>query len=136
MKALKSMIRLERWELEERRRELLRIQSQVSSVETAREELDSEVVQQQAAITDDMEMIFAYGNYAQGVLWRRDQLAKEMEKLEPVVLESRDKVASAYQSVRRYEIILEGKQKREAEESQRQEQRNIDDISMDIYRRK
>ena len=136
MKALKSMIRLERWGLEEKRRELLRIQSQVSSVETAREELDSEVKHQQAAITDEVEMIFAYGNYAQGVLWRRDELAKEMQKLEPVVLESREQVASAYQSVRRYEIILEGKQKREAEESQRQEQRNIDDISMDIYRRK
>lgn len=136
MKALKSMIRLERWQLEERRRELLRIQSQVSRVEDARKDLDVEVSREQAAMTNNMEMIFAYGNYAQGVLWRRDDLAKEKEKLEPIVSESRGKVASAYQAVRRYEIILEGKEEREAEELQRQEQRDIDDISLEIYRRK
>ena len=135
MKALNSMIRLQRWQLEEKRRQLVRLEEREAAIVASQRALENELQNEQQAIRREAEFSFCYGNYAQSVIEKRKTLISKYEALETVLLEARSEVGQTYQEVRRYEIVLDNLEERLNKERLRVEQQDIDDISLEMYRR-
>lgn len=131
---LRSLIRLHRLQLEERRRILGQLQA--GRVELARQgrELEDEIVsEQQFSRTGEAGM--AYGIYALTAIDRRHGIASSIDELETRMDAARDEVAEAFQEVKKFEIAADRSHEREQLEHRRRSQQNLDEISLNMHRR-
>lgn len=135
MSALPTLIRLARHQMEEKRRTLVGLETLMANLNASLRRLDKEVAREQAAARHDDQSLFFYGNYAQSVIKRRDTIQRSMTELQEQLDAAHAEVTEAYQEVRRYEVVLERQQEREAIEAARREQVALDDMALEMYRR-
>ncbi|WP_029040370.1 flagellar export protein FliJ [Cucumibacter marinus] len=123
-----SLIRLKKFQVDEKRRQVAQIESMVADFERMAAELDHqiEVEHQKTGITDANH--FAYSTFAKAALVRRDNLlasANDMrEKLEP----AQDELAEAVEELKKVELLDAREHAREDAEQQRIEQAEMDEI--------
>ncbi|MCF8466055.1 MAG: hypothetical protein K9G33_01500 [Sneathiella sp.] len=136
MKGLSNLIRVQKWKLNEKRREL-------SGFEDLRDDFirqlaDLEVAQQheQEIAGDQSEVSFAYANYAKASKLQRDNLQASLKEVEEKIATLNDAVAECYQELKKYEIAVDARGTRLKYERQRAEQVEIDDLAIDMHRRK
>ena len=134
MKGVDGMIRLQKWQLDEKRREL-------SDMEVMRHDL----LGRAAALEDEMrteqhhaatsESGYAYGAYASGVIERRRVLQTSIREVERSIDAKKREISEAFQDLKKYEILAERQVIREKEAEAKKAQANIDEISLNMFRR-
>lgn len=136
MRTLATLIRLHRYLLDERRRELV-------DIERLRDELLSQRHRLEASLRDEQEVAkqlecgaFAYGGFALGVITRREKLAASLADIEARIQLARDGVQAAFQELKRYEIQLAAREKKQRLEADRRQQKQVDEISLEMHRRR
>ena len=67
---------------------------------------------------------------------RREDLNQGILRMEEQVAEAREKLNDAYRDLKKYEIVQESRETREALELARREQETLDEIGLQAYRRK
>ncbi|HLI10708.1 MAG TPA: hypothetical protein VKY65_03835 [Alphaproteobacteria bacterium] len=136
MKALRSLIRLHRARLDERRRELVALESQRAVVEAERERMERELLEEQRAARGSLEGGWAYARYARRVLERRAGFAARLAELDELIAQATAAVAAAYQELKRYDVALDNHRKRLRGEAERRHQAIQDEIALTMYRRR
>lgn len=136
MKALKSMIRLHRGILDERRRDLVALESRRAQVEAAQSQLEVRLVAEQRVAAGNFEVQFSYPNFARVAIKRREALTAELRKVEDEIAKAVAALADVFQDVKRYETALENHRKRLHAESERRHQAVLDEVALTIHRRK
>lgn len=136
MSGLDSLIRLYRWKLEEKRRELAELETLMDDLKSRANNLESEIVNEQKVAAASDEAAFAYGAYATEAIHRREMLARSALELEQRIEAARDAVKMAFQDAKKYEIAQERKLERERLELARRERIVEDDMALDMVRRK
>ncbi len=130
-KGLKSLIRLNEWKVDEKRRILGEKLSQVSELEDGMAALERELLaEQNVAQQAPQEAGLFYGNYANGVINRRDQFKSEIAEMENQVQVARDDLNEAYHELKKFEIINRQREKREAAERDKKEQELLDELGL------
>ena len=132
---LDGLIRLQRWKVDEKRRVLADLQALHAELTAKAEALEAEVVaEQQSAAANGT--TFAYRAYAEQVIQRRESLAESLADVMRAMLKAQNDLSDAYQEAKRYEMAQDRAQQRLAAEAARREQVDLDEMGLNIYRRK
>ena len=136
-KGLHNLIRLHEWQVDEKRRKVGELLRFVAELEDQARRLEQELKDEQRAATGSPEVAgFFYGNYARAVIDRRYRIAETTARAEEEVTAAREELREAHAELRKYEIIQENRDKREAEELARREQAVLDELGLQGYRQR
>lgn len=141
MKTLKTLIRVHEWQLEEKRRRVVELESLREALLQKLETLDQEIQREKqfvAAQIDDQypRAALAFSHYISDARLRREDIVTELrfngERIESAMKE----VTLAYQDLKKYEIALEQRQKQLALVFAHKEQIRLDEIAIEGFRRR
>ncbi len=136
-KNLNSLIRLHKWDVDEKRRKLGELLQLLDNLVDQARQLENEVKDEQAiASASPEEAGFAYGNYAEEAIRRRDRIVESIAKADAEIEVARAELSEAYLVLKKYEIAQDMRHKKETHERERREQIILDEIGLQGHRRK
>jgi flagellar FliJ protein len=105
MKSRESLIRLKRFQVEEKRRRLTQIESMIAEFDRMSGELDREIraEEERAGISDPTH--FAYPTYARAAAQRRDNLRRSSDELRGQLDDARAVFEEAFEELRKFELL-------------------------------
>jgi flagellar protein FliJ len=105
MKSRETLIRLKKFQLDERRRRVAQIEAMIGDFERMAGDLDREikVEQDRAGIHDPNH--FAYPTYAKAAMARRDNLRRSAEELRVQLEEAKAALAEASDEMKKIELL-------------------------------
>jgi flagellar FliJ protein len=136
MSDLKGLIRLARWQVDERRRELATLEEFAAKLAEERRRLEAEDERERAAATASPEAAFSYPAYARVMRERRLKLQQSQDEVAGQVARGRDALAEAFQDLKRYELAAEHRAKLAEQREARRQQQTMDDLGIEGFRRK
>jgi len=134
--ALESLIRLHRWQLDERRRELATLEDLARKLAEERVRLEAEDAREQRAALASPEAARGYAGYAKRLIDRRRKLAQSTAELAQQMAQARDALTDAFQEVKRYEIAEASRQHGAKQREQKRQQAVLDDLGVEGFRRR
>lgn len=134
MKSRESLIRLKRFQVDERRRQVADIQMMISEFERMAGDLDQQIVaeQERSGIADVKH--FAYPTFAKAAIQRRDNLLASAADLRVKLERASDELAEAYEDLKRVELIEEREVERERVAGAMREQASLDEVALVMHR--
>lgn len=119
MKSRDTLIRLKKFQVEDRRRKVAQIEAMIADFERMAGDLDREIQAEQdkAGIHDPSH--FAYPTYAKAAITRRENLRRSASELKEQLAEAKEALTEALDELKKVELLEERDQLREraAEES-------------------
>src|SRR6204780_3099583 len=115
MKSRDSLIRLRKFQVDEKRRKVAQIESMIAEFERMAVDLEREikVEQDRAGIHDPAH--FAYPTYAKAAITRRENLKRSADELRVQLEDSKIALAEAFDELKKVELLDERDQMRERE---------------------
>ncbi len=135
MRSLSTLIRVRKWELEEKRRKLNELRLLQTKLADAIAKLGEEVQNEQGFASSQNEVAFAYGPYAAAVVERRRTLEQSALDVERQIEQAMEEVAEAFAELKKYEVAQTNRRTKERTEANRREQIVLDDIAIETFRR-
>lgn len=113
MKSRESLVRLKRFQVEEKRRRVQQIELMIAEFEKMARDLDEQirVEQERSGIRDQNH--FAYPTFAKAAAQRRDNLKASAHELQSQLEGAQDELLAATDELRKYELMAERDQERE-----------------------
>lgn len=136
MSSLATVIRLHKWQLDEKRRALAELQNLADRLHGEAQRLEEEIRREQALATADFEASFAYAGYAKRAMDRRQRIAESIRQVEVQIAAATEAMAEAFQELKRFELAEEERQKREKEKQRRKENAMLDETAVIGHRRR
>ncbi|HET7716501.1 MAG TPA: flagellar export protein FliJ [Bauldia sp.] len=115
MKSRDGVIRLKRFQVREKRRQVAQIEAMITEFERMAKDLNDQVVaeQERSGIRDTSH--FAYPTFAKAAIQRRDNLLASVEELKGQLAAAVTECAEAEQELEKIEAIAERDQERAGE---------------------
>lgn len=136
MAGLKSVIRLRKHELDEKRRHLTQIQTLLDNLlREERRTLDALEAEKKHAEVDE-ETRSAFPSYNKRMQAKLKDLRNEQERVRKAVDKAREELQDAFKELKTYEITEDNRQKRIEAEEKRKEDQTMDEIGIEGFRRK
>lgn len=136
MNSLKSVIRLHKWQLDEKRRALVELQNLGDRLRAEAQRLEEEILQEQRAASASFEASFTYANYAKAAMERRTRIAQSIAQVDGQIAAATDEMAEAFQELKRFELAEEERLRREKEKLRRKEDAMLDETALVGFRRR
>jgi len=129
MKTRDSLIRLKRFQVDDKRRQLTQIESMIAEFNRMADELDDQIraEQERVGITDVTH--FAYPTFAKAAATRRDNLKNSAHELDEQLERAREELAEAIEELKKFEQLEERDQQRERTAQELAEQEELDEIA-------
>lgn len=134
MKGIDSVIRLQKWQVDEQRRQVADLEGLLMDLTQRADALEQEILKEQE-VAADQNVAFIYGDYARHAIERRETLQRSIAEAEVAAVAARDVLTELYQDMKRYEIAKDRHDARQALAENRAEQAELDDIAMKMHRR-
>ena len=130
MKSRETLIRLKKFQVDERRRRVAQIESMISEFERISSDLerDIKIEQDRSGIHDPGH--FAYPTYAKAAIQRRDNLKRSANDLKTQLDDAKAALGEAFEEMKKVELLGERDQMRERAEDDIDEQAEVDAIGM------
>ena len=130
-----SLIRLKKFQVDEKRRQVLQIETMVADFERMASELDQqiEIEHQKTGISDVAH--FAYSTFAKAAITRRDNLINSANDMRGKLEAAQDDLAEAIEDLKKVELLDAREHAREEAEQLKKEQAEFDEIGRMRYRR-
>lgn len=135
MARLKALIRVRRWELDQKQRELADLNRKAEAVVAEQMRLQREMEAEQKTAMDHPEFAFTIAAYAARVILRQEQLEHHLRQLERLMDQKRDEIRIAFQEVKKIEIAEERRMEAEREKLRQKEAHTLDEIGIEGFRR-
>lgn len=136
MNSLKTIIRLHKWQLDEKRRELVELQTLRDHLQTQIERLEQEIAAERETARADFEASFSFPNYLKAAKDRRHKLDLSVAQVDHQIATATEAVAEAYQELKKYELAEEDRVKREALKLKRKQDAVLDETASIGFRRR
>lgn len=136
MKGLDSLIRLHRWQLDEKRRLLVELERLSQRLAAKIRELEVEIKNEQQVAGSSTEAAMTYGDYARAAIGRRGKLEASLAELESQRVVAKEEVAEAYRELKKYELVKARNQRLANKRRQRLEQQVLDEVALNQFRRR
>ncbi len=135
MRNRESLIRLHKFQVDERRRKVAEIELLLTEFRNKERELEAQVLaeQEKAGISDEAH--FAYPMFAKSVQKRRTNILQSIADLEVQLGAAQDELAAAFRELKKYELMEESRKRKMQKQTQRLEQAELDEIALQIHRR-
>ena len=130
MKSRETLIRLKKFQVDERRRKVAQIEGMIDEFERMAGDLEREIKSEQdrAGIHDPGH--FAYPTYAKAAMQRRENLQRSADELKVQLEAATGALAEAFEELKKVELLDERDQMREREEENAREQAELDAIGL------
>src|SRR5499433_3581179 len=130
MKSRETLIRLKKFQVDEKRRKVVQIEGMIAEFDRMAADLDREIVTEQdrAGIHDPAH--FAYPTYAKAAMSRRDNLKRSADELRVQLEDAKAALGEAFEELKKVELLDERDQAREREEEATREQTSLDAIGL------
>lgn len=135
-KGLHSLIRLHKWEVDERRRVLGALLAREEELEEAARQMVEELAREQEIAKADVLAARGYGEYLKAFIERRARLERQTALIRDEIVLAREDLSEAFRTLKTYELTQEARKRRERQEADRREQANLDEIAANLHRRK
>ena len=128
MKSRDTLIRLRKFQVDEKRRRVAQIEGMVADFDRMAADLEREISTEQdrAGIHDPLH--FAYPTYAKAAITRRDNLKRSADELKVQLEDARMALAEAFEELKKVELLDERDQMRERAADNVREQAELDRI--------
>jgi flagellar protein FliJ len=115
MKSRETVIRLKKFQVDEKRRKVMQIESMIAEFERMAADLEREirVEQDRAGIHDPAH--FAYPTYAKAAIGRRENLKRSADELRTQLEDAKLALTDAHDDLKKVELLDERDREREAE---------------------
>ena len=129
MKSRETLIRLKKFQVDEKRRKVAQIEAMIAEFDRIAAELDREIKAEQdrAGIHDPGH--FAYPTYAKAAMTRRENLKRSTGELKTQLDEAKAMLGEAFEELKKVEMLDERDQAREKAEQSAREQAELDRIA-------
>ncbi len=124
-----SLIRLKKFQVDEKRRQVAQIEHMVADFERMASELDQqiELEHQKTGISDTAH--FAYSTFAKAALTRRDNLIASADDMKEKLEAAQDDLAEALEDLKKVELLDQRENQRERDAADKAEQQEYDEIA-------
>ena len=130
-----SLIRLKKFNVDEKRRQVMQIEMMVADFECIASELAQqiEIEQTKTGISDIAH--FAYSTFAKAAMARRDNLLASANDMRGKLESAQDQLAEALEDLKKVELLDQREHERERQEQNKLEQEGFDDIARQRFTR-
>jgi flagellar protein FliJ len=130
MKSRETLIRLKKFQVDEKRRKVAQIEAMIAEFERMASDLEREIKgeQDRAGIHDPAH--YAYPTYAKAAIGRRENLTRSCNELKAQLEDAKNALAEAFEEQKKVELLDERDQARERTEENAREQAELDAIGM------
>jgi flagellar protein FliJ len=130
MKSRETLIRLRKFQVDEKRRRVAQIETMIAEFERMAVDLDREIQAEQdrAGIHDPGH--FAYPTYAKAAIQRRENLKRSADELKGQLDEAKAALGEAFEELKKVELLDERDQMRERAVENAREQAELDRIGL------
>ncbi|WP_288580636.1 flagellar export protein FliJ [uncultured Methylobacterium sp.] len=130
MKSRDTLIRLRRFQADEKRRKVAQIEAMIADFARMAADLDREIGQeeQRAGISDPAH--FAYPTYARAAAQRRDNIRRSAQDLDVQLAEAKAALAEAFEELKKVEILDDRERSGERVAENARDQANMDAIGL------
>lgn len=130
MKSRETLIRLRKFQVDEKRRRTAQIESMIAEFERMTADLDREIKSEQDKVGISDPAHFAYPTYAKAAKQRRENLVRSIDDLKVQLDSAKAELAEAFEELKKVELLNERDQANERAEQNAQEQRELDSIGI------
>ena len=130
MKSRETLIRLKKFQVDEKRRKVAQIEGMIADFERMVGDLDREIQseQERAGIHDPAH--FAYPTYAKAAMARRENLKRSADELRIQLEDAKGAQGEAFEELKKVELLDERDQMREREEEEAREHAELDAMGL------
>ena len=136
MAGMATLIRVQKWKLDEKRRIISDMENLLASFFAQLEKLNTEQVREQEIATKDMDAGYLYASYAEATKKRRENILISISDTEQRIEVAREEMADVFQELKKYEISEETRIRRLKELEEKRQQEEMDGFSIEMHRRK
>lgn len=140
MKARKTLIRLQKWQVDDKRKRLAELQSLREGLLLKIQAVDETVAREQgivgASVESANEIGFSYGPFAQAAIWQKNNLQHSLDSLSGQISAAESEVMEAYAALKRQETAAANQDRRNRITRERREQIQSDEQSIGNHLRK
>ncbi len=130
MKSRDTMIRLKRFQVDEKRRQVTQIEMMIAEFERMATELEREIKSEQDKVGIQDPAHYAYPTYAKAARVRRDNLMGSADELRGQLEDAKSALAVAFEDFKKIEILDEREQARDRAAEAMREQAEMDRIAL------
>jgi flagellar export protein FliJ len=130
-----GLIRLARWQLDEKRRALAELENMQADFMTRCRQLDEELEREKTTAAGDPAGSYRFSDFVRATLMRRTALLDSLRRIEAEIEAMRDEVHAAFQELKKLELFEARQQTARRQERDRREQAVLDDIGLARHRR-
>ena len=130
MKSRDTLIRLKKFQVDERRRKVAQIEGMIAEFERMAADLEREIKteQERAGIHDPAH--FAYPTYAKAAMQRKENLKRSADELKVQLDDAKAALGEAFEELKKVELLDERDQARERADENTREHSDLDTIAM------
>lgn len=134
MKSRETLIRLRKFDVDEKRQKVAAIESMINDFKSMADDLDNQVLsEQQRAGVDDINH-YAYPTFAKAAVQRRDNLMISIADLEAKMDAANDELQGAMKALKNVEVLEERDMSRSRAKAARNEQASLDEFAQNMSR--
>ena len=136
MKSRDTLIRLKRFHVDEKRRQVAQIEAMIADFQRMASDLDREISVEQTRAGIDDPGHFAYPTYAKAAIQRRENLTRSADELRVQLEDAKGLLSEAFEELKKVELLDERDQQREKTAENTRDQKAMDDIGLARHGRK
>jgi chromosome segregation ATPase len=134
--SLDQMLRLQKWSLDEKRRQAADLEALIERLNDDVRRLDEEVARETDAARNDLELQRVLPSYRTMMAERRERILKSVGDLTAELEKLRDQIMEAFSDLKKTEQTILNRQQRQRVAQRRQEQIRADEMGLNMHRRK
>jgi flagellar export protein FliJ len=129
MKSRDSLIRLKRFQVDEKRRQVSQIEAMLAEFQRNVDELDEQIrlEQERSGISDPTH--YAYPTFAKAAMTRRDNLVVSMDGLRKQLDDARADLGEAFEELKKIELLEERNERQARRDAEKAEQSELDEAA-------
>lgn len=140
MKARNTLVRLHKWQVDEKRKRLAELYALRDEFERKMQAIDATVLREQQIVNSASQtpgdVGFSYGAFAQAAIMQRANMQRSIQSLEEQITEALEAAGEAFKSLKRQEIAAANQESRKKNARARIEQIASDDQAIESHQRK
>ncbi|TQV71895.1 flagellar FliJ family protein [Denitrobaculum tricleocarpae] len=136
MTALNSLVRVHQWELDEKRQKLADMERLLDKLQNDLMQIEQAYESEKKIATTSPEAAAAFPNYADAVKLRRKRIQDSMQVLSVSIEDAREEVRASFQELKKYQTAESNELRREKAKRAKREQQALDEVGLNLYRRR
>jgi flagellar export protein FliJ len=136
MSGLDQMLRLQKWTLDEKRRQATDLEALIERLRGDIRRLDEEVANEVEAARNDLELSRMLPDYKKTMAQRRARIEKSVADLTGELDKLRDQIMESFAELKKTEQTIANRAQRQRVAQRRREQNRADEVGLQLHRRK